>query len=70
MSVLQAFSTLPDPRSGNARRRKRRDLLTIALTATICRAEGCIDTADVGRDRRALFRELLDLPGGLPSHDT
>lgn len=67
---MRAFAALPDPRSGNAVRHKLLDLLTIALTATICGAESCVDIADFGRDRQALFREFLELPGGLPSHDT
>jgi hypothetical protein len=40
------------------------------LTATICGGESCVDFADFLRDREALFREFLELPGGLPSHDT
>jgi len=46
------------------------DVLTIALTASICGAETCVDFADFARDREGLFREFLELPGGLPSHDT
>lgn len=45
-------------------------MLTIALTASICGAESCVDFALFARDRRALFEEFLDLKGGLPSHDT
>lgn len=70
MSLLLAFSSLPDPRRGNAQRHNLLDVLVIALTASICGAEGCVDFADFGRDREALFREFLELPGGLPSHDT
>ncbi len=70
MSLLLAFSSLPDPRRGNAQRHKLLDVLVIALTASICGAESCVDFADFGRDREDLFREFLELPGGLPSHDT
>ena len=66
----RCFSALPDPRTGNARRHNLLDCLTIALTATICGAETCVDFADFARDRRSLFAEFLELPGGLPSHDT
>ena len=64
------FDDLPDPRTGNARRHNLLALLTIALTASICGAESCVDFADFGRDRAALFAEFVDLPAGLPSHDT
>ena len=70
MSLLLALSALPDPRTGNAQRHNLLDMLVIALTASICGAESCVDFADFGRDREALLREFLELPGGLPSHDT
>ena len=70
MSIWASFAALPDPRTGNAQRHNLLDLLTIALTATICGAESCVDFADFARDREALFRDFLALPGGLPSHDT
>ena len=59
---------LPDPRSGNARRHKLLDVLTIALTALICGARSCADFPDFAHDREALFRDFLELPRGLPSH--
>ncbi|MCK8788047.1 ISAs1 family transposase [Roseomonas sp. NAR14] len=70
MSPWLAFEALPDPRCGNARRHNLLDMLVIALTAAVCGAESCVDFADFGRDREALFREFLELPGGPPSHDT
>ena len=70
LSIWSSFSDLPDPRTGNAQRHNLLDVLTIALTATICGAESCVEFADFARDREALFRDFLELPGGLPSHDT
>ena len=64
------FAELPDPRTGNARRHELLEVLTIALVASICGAESCVDFADFARDREALFREFLRLENGLPSHDT
>ena len=70
VSIWASFAELPDPRTGNAQRHNLLDVLTIALTATICGAESCVDFADFARDREALFRDFLELPGGMPSHDT
>ncbi len=56
LSIWSSLAELPDPRSGNARRHKLLDVLTIALTASICGAESCVDFADFARDREALFR--------------
>ncbi len=64
------FDDLPDPRTGNATRHDLLEVLTIALTASICGAESCVDFADFARDRVALFGEFLKLDGGMPSHDT
>lgn len=66
----KVFGSLPDPRTGNAKRHDLLELLTIALTATVCGAETCSDFADFGADREALFREFLRLENGVPSHDT
>lgn len=64
------FAALPDPRTGNARRHELLEVLTIALIASICGAESCVDFADFARDREALFRDFLKLENGLPGHDT
>ena len=66
----KAFDALPDPRTGNATRHDLLEILTIALTATVCGAESCSDFADFAVDREDLFREFLRLENGVPSHDT
>ena len=66
----KAFDALPDPRTGNAKRHDLLEILTIALTATVCGAESCSDFADFAVDREDLFREFLRLDNGVPSHDT
>jgi predicted transposase YbfD/YdcC len=68
--IEQAFAALPDPRTGNAKRHDLLEVLTIALTASICGAETCSDFADFAVDREGLFREFLRLENGVPSHDT
>lgn len=65
-----AFESLPDPRTGNAQRHDLLEVLTIALTASVCGAETCSDFADFAVDREKLFREFLRLENGVPSHDT
>ena len=64
------FGELPDPRTGNATRHDLIEVVTIALVASVCGAENCVDFADFARDREPLFREFLKLENGLPSHDT
>jgi hypothetical protein len=64
------FSDLPDPRTGNATRHDLIEVVTIALVASVCGAESCVDFADFARDRERLFWDFLKLENGLPSHDT
>lgn len=66
----ECFADLDDPRTGNATRHDLLELLTIAITASICGAESCVDFADFAEARESLFRRFLRLENGLPSHDT
>ncbi|HEX7566169.1 MAG TPA: ISAs1 family transposase [Bradyrhizobium sp.] len=66
----ECFRELADPRRGNATQHRLLDILTIALTATVCGAESCVDFADFGCERRQLFSAFMDLKAGIPSHDT
>lgn len=69
-SLITIFREMPDPRCGNARRHDLLDILTIALVASVCGAESCVDFAEFAEDREPLLREFLRLENGLPSHDT
>ena len=69
-SFLTILGSVPDPRSGNAQRHGLLDMLVIALVASVCGAETCVDFAEFAADRELLLREFLSLENGLPSHDT
>ena len=64
------FAELADPRTGNAQRHELLEILLIALCATLCGAESCVDMALFGRAKEPFLRRFLRLPGGVPSHDT
>ena len=68
--MLEILGGVPDPRTGNAQRHELLDLLAIALVASVCGAESCVDFAEFAEDRELLLREFLSLKNGLPSHDT
>ena len=61
---------LDDPRTGNAQRHDLLEILLIALCATLCGAETCVDMALFGETKEPFLRRFLRLPGGIPSHDT
>ena len=53
-SLITIFREMPDPRRGNARRHDLLDILTIALVASVCGAESCVDFAEFAGDRAGL----------------
>lgn len=67
--IPRAFANLPDPRHHNIRH-KLIDILTISLFAVICGAENWVSVAWYGRQREDWLRTFLELPYGIPSHDT
>lgn len=69
-SLLTVLGGVCDPRTGNAQRHALLDILVIALVASVCGAESCVDFAEFAEDRELLLREFLSLENGLPSHDT
>jgi len=66
---LRYFLDLPDPRGVN-RIHKLHDLIVIAVMAVICGADGWAQVALFGRCKQKWFSTFLELPGGIPSHDT
>ena len=64
------FAELTDPRSDHTRRHKLIDIVMVAILAVICGADGWTDIEEFGRAREAWLRRFLELPHGIPSHDT
>ena len=69
-SILEHFAELPDPRVERTRRHRLQDIVTIAICAVICGAEGWTDMELFGKAKESWFRTFLELPNGIPSHDT
>ena len=46
------------------------DTLAIAICAVICGAEGWTDIELFGKSKESWFKTFLELPNGIPSHDT
>ena len=67
--LLRFFIDLPDPRAANVVHRLH-DVLVIAICAVICGADGWAEVEVFGRSKLGWFKTFLDLPGGIPSHDT
>lgn len=64
------FATLTDPRIARSRRHVLQDILVIALCAMIANANSCVDIERYGKAKLDFLRQFLELPNGIPSHDT
>jgi len=69
-SIWDYFSDLPDPRRSQGRRHKLIDILAISLCAVLCGADDFTEVEAFGETREAWLRQFLELPHGIPSHDT
>ncbi len=70
VSIKAHFGHLPDPRVVGRSLHKLLDILSIALLALICGAEGWSDMEEFGLARKDWLQTLLALPGGIPTDDT
>jgi predicted transposase YbfD/YdcC len=67
--IPRAFEQLSDPRRFN-RSHKLPEMLTIALFAVICGADGWEDVSRYGRSKEEWLKTFLELLHGIPSPDT
>lgn len=69
-SIELYFSELDDPRVQRTQRHKLIDILVIAICAVICGADDYVAMADFGKAKEKWLRQYLELPNGIPAHDT
>ena len=69
VSLMRFFQDIADPRGKNIIH-KLHDILVIAICAVICGADGWVEVEAFGQSKQSWFKRFLDLPGGIPSHDT
>jgi predicted transposase YbfD/YdcC len=69
-TVSVHFSELADPRIDRCKQHKLLDIITIAVCAVISNADGWTDIEAYGRAKESWLRQFLELPNGIPSHDT
>ena len=69
-SILACFSQLEDPRSPINRVHLLGDLVVICIMAVIAGADGPQAIGIWARANQEWLKKRLELPGGIPSHDT
>ena len=67
--LKRMFRKLKDPRAKNIRH-DLLEIIFIALAATLAGARTCTEIAHWGQQKEAMLRQILELPHGIPSHDT
>ena len=68
--INEHFSELQDPWLERSRLPQLIDILVIAICAVICGADTWEDVEAFGKAKQTWFAGFLELPNGIPSHDT
>lgn len=69
-SIAKHFGQVADPRIERSKAHLLIDILTIAILAVICGADGWVGMESYGKAKEAWLKTFLELPNGIPSHDT
>jgi len=70
LSIPKHFTKLKDPRRRHRRLHLLPDIIVVALCAVVAGAQDWQEIETFGRKRRAWLKRFLNLPNGIPSHDT
>ena len=69
-SLVEHFKEVTDPRIERQKLHQLLDILVIAICAVICGADTWVDVELFGQSKLAWLKSFLELPNGIPSHDT
>ena len=69
-SLSLHFAHLTDPRIERCKRHSLHDILLLSICALLCGAESFVEMEEFGEAQQHWLREFLELPNGIPSHDT
>lgn len=70
MDVAELFFEIDDPRQEGKCFHQLNDILMIVLCGYLADCEGFEEVHDYACDKQNVLREFLELPFGIPSHDT
>lgn len=68
--LIELLKEMPDNRKGNAIKHNLSDILMIGILCIICSGETFTDMQIFGETHQHILEQFLDLPNGIPSHDT
>jgi predicted transposase YbfD/YdcC len=70
LAIVEHFEDLPDPRSDHNKEHRLIDIIVLSLCGVLAGCEAFTEIEQFGKHKEDFFRQFLDLPGGIPSHDT
>jgi predicted transposase YbfD/YdcC len=70
VSIRQCFAHVADPRREHLRLHNLWDIFAITILAVIAGADSWVEVANYGLKKVAWLQSFLELPNGIPSHDT
>lgn len=68
--LLAYFADMKDPRVERTKRHLMDDILFISIAAVLSGVESWDEMEEYGKKKRAWLETILELPNGIPSHDT
>jgi predicted transposase YbfD/YdcC len=69
--LVERLLTIPDPRrQGQNLKHRLVDILVLGFCGTLAGCDDFVEIADWATDTADFFRTFLELPNGIPSHDT
>jgi predicted transposase YbfD/YdcC len=69
-SLSKHFQNLTDPRAEHSIEHLLIDIVTITICAVICGANNWVEIENYGHAKKEWLETFLELPNGIPSHDT
>ena len=69
-SLQSIFEAIEDPRVERTKQHQLLNIIIIAILGVLCGADGWVDIESFGKTKEAWLKTFLDLPNGIPSHDT
>jgi hypothetical protein len=69
-SVEECFGDMPHPRVVGRCDHKLVEVILVAVCAVLCGAESWSEVEEFGITKEAWLKHYLELPNGIPSHDT
>lgn len=70
LALESYFTTVDDPRIERTKAHPLIDIIVITICAVICGADDWVGVAEFGTSKAAWLKDFLELPNGIPSHDT